>query len=61
MGRTEKLEVTLPQEPVADGLDAWLRDEVLPVLDGIEAGEDRPIPADEVFEQLRAQVRSGRG
>ena len=36
-------------------MDKWLREEVLPVYERIKSGEERAIPAEEVFARLRAR------
>lgn len=36
-------------------VDRWLRDEVAPVYDAMQADPDRGIPASQVFNELRAR------
>lgn len=40
------------QERDAD-LDQWLRDEVLPVMEAMDADPSRAFPADQVFDEMR--------
>lgn len=35
-------------------LDQWLREEVLPVMEAMDADPSRAIPADQVFDEIRA-------
>ena len=36
-------------------IDRWLREEVIPVYDAMQADPDRGIPASQVFDELRAR------
>ena len=49
----ERLRVRLPAKRVPDAVERWLREEVAPAYDAMQADSSRAISVDQVFQNLR--------
>ena len=56
MPSSDKRTISLPAEQARRdaAVERWLRDEVLPMFDAMQADPGRGIPADQVFAEIRA-------